>query len=379
MINNTISEIRNDSFKNTFFENNDFLKSPLLPYINYHHHYFDGCKITLPDEDYINADVYPNQIKDFLPKDIKSTTNNKYENIPDLYNANDILNIVNNGVNRNKIKSFFENVNFKDIKIDIDLINKKRKKDFDFFNFYELNQNNIVQCEIKKNKRGRKTNKCDRLGLHNKMCSDNIIKKIKAYIFKYSLNFLNNILKRTTNIRNEIGTLKILRLDYKYVDKMKKSQELEILNMKLKNFFSKKISPKYHTIKSDYNQRIIQKIECILKEKPDDTLLFALNMTLRDWLEVFTLKKLVKDIINEHKEKNDIIDINYNNIDSKKIAKDLVGIKDVLTKIKNKNNDDYLNHFIIYLYNYERWFYLRGERKSYKNNNIITNLDNNNY
>ena len=80
-------------------------------------------------------------------------------------------------------------------------------------------------------------------------------------------------------------------------------------------------------------------------------------MTLRDWLNIFTLKKDIKDIVNE-----------YNNINIEKIERKIekcwVGIDKLLTKIEKKNDKYYLTHFIICLYNYERWFYLKKTRKN---------------
>ena len=185
------------------------------------------------------------------------------------------------------------------------------------------------------------------------MCSDNIIKKIKSAIFKYSLYFLNNILisaDETCSLYN----IKLSRLSYKYVDELKKEKEFEILNMSLKNFFSKDISLKKRKYNSNFNKNIIELL--INKKKVNDTILFAFNMTLKNWLDIFTLKKSVKDIIEEYKDKK------YKNIDSEKIEKSLVGVDKLLNEIKEKNGEDYLPYFIYCLYNYERWFYLKKSR-----------------
>ena len=88
-------------------------------------------------------------------------------------------------------------------------------------------------------------------------------------------------------------------------------------------------------------------------------------MTLRDWLDIFTFKKTVKDIINLY------IDINYQNIDEIKIEQSLVGVGKLLNEIKSKNMNnggDYITFFIFFLYNYERWFYLKKSRRRKKRN-----------
>ena len=124
--------------------------------------------------------------------------------------------------------------------------------------------------------------------------------------------------------------------------------------MSLKDIFSKDISPKYNNGKysNDFNKKII---ENILNNNCNNTIIFAFNITLRDWLDFFTLKKSLEDIINKYNN------INYN-IDFDIIEKSLVGIDNLLNIINNKNDEDYLTLFILCLYNYERWFYLKKQR-----------------
>ena len=222
-----------------------------------------------------------------------------------------------------------------------------------YFDYDKLILNENSKNDEKKNKRGRKTIGKNKRETHDKNHPDNIIKKVKVAIFKYSLYFLNNLLKE--NFRYKV---ELLKLNYKFVDRMQKEQELEFLNMSLKDLFSKEISPKYtnkNNFDEDHNKGMIEKI---LKDA-DDTILFAFNMTLREWFDIFTLKKSVKDIINE----------NNNNMDCQnkieKIEKSLVTVDKLLTEINNKNSNDkdYMARFIFGLYNYERWFHLKKCRK----------------
>ena len=84
-------------------------------------------------------------------------------------------------------------------------------------------------------------------------------------------------------------------------------------------------------------------------------------MTLRDWLDIFTLKKSVKDIINKY---------NNNHIDKenliKKIEQSLICVDKILNKIDDNIDEDYIARFIFCLYNYERWFHLKKSRKKRK-------------
>ena len=52
----------------------------------------------------------------------------------------------------------------------------------------------------KKKKRERKKENANRFNIHEKMCSDSIIKKVKTAIFNYILYFLNNILSSVDEI-----------------------------------------------------------------------------------------------------------------------------------------------------------------------------------
>ena len=227
----------------------------------------------------------------------------------------------------------------------MNLTKKKRLRPFDF-DALILNKN--IKNDEGKKKRGRKT-KENKGKSHDKNCPDNIIKKVKVIIFKYTLLFLNNILNQ--NLKNKV---ELLKLDYKYINRIQKVHELNFLSMKLKDLFSKDISPKYN-YKKDYNKKKIKKI----LNDADDIILFAFNMTLRDWLDIFTKKKSVKDIINK----------NNNNINCKnlieKIEQSLTGFDQILKKIEN-NDEDYMTRFIFCLYNYERWFYLKKSRKAKK-------------
>ena len=184
------------------------------------------------------------------------------------------------------------------------------------------------------------------------MSADNIIKKIKTAIFKYPLLFLNNILKEfaTTN------KYELLKIDYEFVMRLKKEEELKLLDMSLKDIFSKNISSKYTKYEKNFNKKIIENI-LNKKVNVDDTILFVFNMTLRDWLDIFTLKKNVNDILNKTNN------INYQNVDIEKIENNFVRIDEFLKEINEKNkNEDYMSHFISCLYNYERWFYLKKGR-----------------
>ena len=275
------------------------------------------------------------------------------ENTPELFYFEDIKKIFqkkNYGLNEIIQKIKFEN-KMEDFKEDLKLTEKKRKRplsEYEYGFIYELME--------KKNekKRGRKTNNIQKEGIHDKMCSDNIIKKLKAKLFEYALNFLNNISSKGKAESEN----KLLKLDYKYINRLNREQDLKFLNMNLKTLFSKDVSTKFTTKLKDFNRKRIKFI--LENSKNDDTILFVFKkMTLRDWLNIFTHKKSVKQLITEY----DCLD---KNIDIARIEKSIYGVDELLYKIMDKNDEDYLTPFIFLLYNYERWFYIKKGRNRTK-------------
>jgi hypothetical protein len=116
------------------------------------------------------------------------------------------------------------------------------------------------------------------------MTPDNIIKKIKAEIFKYLTIFLNNV-TNDKNTQNENNN-KIYKINYCFINQLNKEIDLRYLNMPLKNLFSLlNISPKYKTIDPESNKKLIKKL---LNGQTDEAIKFAFNMTLRDWLDIFS-------------------------------------------------------------------------------------------
>ena len=278
---------------------------------------------------------------------------------PELFNLDDIQKILQK--NKYNLNEFFQKINvenkMEDFKEDLQLAEKKKKRPFSEYEYgfiYELmddkngNKNKKIVFDL--NKRGRKTNNIQKEGIHDKMHSDNIIKKLKAKLFDYALNFLNNIISKGNGEYEK----KLLKLDYKYINRLNREQDLKFLNMSLKNLFSKEISGKYSTKLKDFNKKYIKYI--LEKGKDDDTISFVFKkMTFGDWLNIFTHKKSVIELITEY----DCLD---KKIDIERIEKSIYGVDELLYKIMDKNDEEYLTPFIFLLYNYERWFYVKKGR-----------------
>jgi len=231
---------------------------------------------------------------------------------------------------------------------------------------------NLSHTNEPKKKLGRKKND-DTLGKinskHNKYSQDNIIKKIKSKLLHFLVEFLNNLLNSILK-KNKINSyIKIVKniednkipknvglikdLDYKNViDRVKKEKNLEFFDMKLKDFLSSEISSKYKTLQKDSNKRIIEEI---LKEENENEIInFVFNLTFRQWLDSFLYKKEIKDYKNLDNEKINIINYHFKRVD------------DLLIEIYREFNTNYLSCYIFYLFNIERWYFIKMGRKSSK-------------
>lgn len=310
-----------------------------------------------------------------------SENNNIIKNIdflPDILNLDNFLKTreksTNNEINKNK-KTLPDFYSFDKIidKIDNEEINKTLKeRKIEEFNEYYYMENlkkkkkynkdvlKVIKIDTEKKKRGRKPKKNPNRG-HTRMDSDNIIKKIKALLFKNILSFLNNLFNYTT-----INNIKLLKLNSKYVNQLNSIFELNLIGMKLKEFLSLEVSSKIKKNGKNYNQQILEKLEnkkiWMKEEKDYDTLMFILNLTFRDWLNLFTGKQNFKDLAEYY-------NVNRSSIDFDIIENSFVGINKVLPKLKEDYNFDkesdekYFANFVFFLFNYERWFLIKKPRK----------------
>jgi hypothetical protein len=99
----------------------------------------------------------------------------------------------------------------------------------------------------KNKKRGRKTNLKKERKTHDKFSADNILRKIQVHFISFIVFFLNDIL-RSFAIKE-----RFLKLDYKFINDVKKQNFAELKNKNIGDIISNKISTKY---KKDENTNI---------------------------------------------------------------------------------------------------------------------------
>ena len=254
-------------------------------------------------------------------------------------------------------KNFVMDINLRKIEQGLSLLGKKKRKS-------KLKYNDIYEST---NKLGRRHLNDYSKRRHNKSSEDNIIKKIKSKFIEYSLKFINKVLNSNLNKKNKSYYNYLLRktkkeddcenliksLDYKIVHTIKRETDLSLLDKSLKDVFSQDISTKYSSLSYDSNKIIITRI--LADEKDNKTIMFAFNLTLREWIEVFIYKKELKDI----KNINNLSEEKINQLSSLFDRVDKL-LLDIYQKDSNKN---YLSHFISLMYNYERWFFIKKGRK----------------
>ena len=237
---------------------------------------------------------------------------------------------------------------------------QKKRLNYDSFEYnFSNEQNKVNENNEKHKKRGPNKQSDEIIDTHTKYKSDNIIKKIKAIFFNYAIIFLNNLL----NLHEKES---LFKLDYYlYINDLKKDRDLGYLYMPLRELFSKKVSKKY--LSKIRNEEERNKEEAHNKiildnvfENGDETLKFALDMTFINFIDLFICKTTVKDLIKET-EFIGFVDVN-------KIQTSISGFEKALKYVMKKNKNDmiYFSNFIFYLYNYERYFFVKKGRNNKK-------------
>ena len=208
-IDNIIYEDRNIEKFNSDIFNNIFSEFHSLNNIDSSYNFNNNDNISLDENNYFFKEENLQPIN--LDKTIiigEQSTNIKTKNekiFPDFFSFDESI---------NKWILLFE-------------IFKKKKKGENYFNLIIEKEKNSD-----KKKRGRKASVNPSI-IHNNMSEDNIIKKIKAKLFNYIIIFFNRILQKIN-----INDIKLLKLDYKYINNLSKIFELQLFTNKLKYLLS---------------------------------------------------------------------------------------------------------------------------------------------
>ena len=226
---------------------------------------------------------------------------------------------------------------------------KKITLDYDYYTTTENEKN--IQIELHY-KRGRKPNNDNSERIHTKYKSDNIMKKINGIFFKYLVYFINNILYKYNIERDEKDKI-IKELDYdKYINHLRKIENVTYLYQSIQKLLSNDISPKYKAKKGfDINSNR-NNIKMILeKEQENEVINYVFNIKFGEWIDLLIMEKDIKEI-------GKISDIGYT-----EIKKNLPTINDLIKDVKQNNDKTYLSLFLFYLFNYKRSLFIKNARK----------------
>jgi hypothetical protein len=239
-------------------------------------------------------------------------------------------------------------------------INKTMDKTF-------LNQKGNIICGRKK--KGDTTKR-----VKNQYSSDNLVKKIKSVINNSLIFSLNNIINALYNedqikqILTELNLVKkntfktitkvIKKIDQKfYAGKIKKDENLALLRKKIKEYLSNIISKKNGDFPPDYNEKVIEKL--LEDKKNKDIFSFIFNLTLDNWIQIFTYKKDLQYFNKNNQLNEDKLKIIENN---------LIKIDNMILKI-NEFKKEYFHCFALIIYNIKE-FFLKKEGRERKQDTI---------
>jgi hypothetical protein len=176
--------------------------------------------------------------------------------------------------------------------------------------------------EIKKaQKYGNTPKKCP----HDKNSPDNIVSKIRAYLFRYLVDSINIKLKEY-----KVG-FNLKKLNTKKMNKLKKEDNLKDLDMSLEDFLSRDISPKNTKSKEDFNKKNIVNLLNRKNQTNIEKIKSLFKLTFREWMNYFLMKE-------------DNTEFKFGGLD--------MLLKTILEA--NEKDKQYFVDFVFILYNYER-------------------------
>lgn len=195
----------------------------------------------------------------------------------------------------------------------------------------------LIYKEAKKKAKKGRNKKFQSGGKHNKFSSDNMVRKIKVYLFAVILRFINASIKQESQPEEQnpkekdYSKIFLVKVNQEIIIKINVDNNLKLLDSKLKTIFSNDISKKVKSLGLDINKKIIEEI--IDQNKLVKTIKI-LNMTLYQCLEHFRGTQYYKELAGLEKE-----------------------FEYVINDLKNKGeNEQYISEFI-HLINIFKEFY----------------------
>ena len=229
--------------------------------------------------------------------------------------------IISNNV-QTPITNNFLTLNMIDLKIDDDDYKKKGN-------------------EMLKRKRGRKV-KGSNSGEHNKFSDDNLRRKVKHLVLKYTFDFINDKISSAYNYQNidkGIMSKKLLTIKQDQISNATILFNKNFLNKKIGDIFSEDISTRYTNFFSDHNRNLIK----YLTNEEDEHI-------KEYFTDLFNLKFI--DCLKQ-----------FRGTDNYYCLNGITTFDDI--KDEFENDKDYLNVLTKYIFEYEGITANKKERTSY--------------
>ena len=165
--------------------------------------------------------------------------------------------------------------------------------------------------------------------VHTKYRDDDIIMKIKVKSWDHYEDHLNLMLKRSDN--DQINRIILIKIDPSIIKVHSRDDNLALLNKKISDIFSGKISKRFKNVEPLYNAK---KIDLILQEG-DPEIISALNKTFLDSIDLYCSKRTDIYLFEElQKLENDIEEFKNNGENEDYIQKYTEIAKNFKQKIK---------------------------------------------
>jgi hypothetical protein len=175
-------------------------------------------------------------------------------------------------------------------------------------------------------KRGRISKECENIkGEHTKNATDNIERRIKNYFYDSTLFSINEKIKIYNQSQNGDGVYPQLKdIDSEIKKQSSKTENLKLLDNTVKDMLYEKISSKFKKFPEDYNKKLIDKI--YQEGKAKEVISFLNQKVLL----------LYNRFIEDDKERGNFKPLAYH-----------------IERLKEKENDDYLETLISTAKNFE--------------------------
>ena len=203
----------------------------------------------------------------------------------------------------------------------------------------EIEESNLKQVKII----GKKREKANYKGVHNKFSEDNLIRTIRKILLNNLTKFINKLIYEVYNGKINQGILKkeLKNLNQNQTKKVKENKEF--LYKTIKDIFYCDLSNRYTNYSFSHNKNIINEL---LNEKDEEKRII--------FEKIFHLK--ITDCLNNYKGINNI--------------KEILPLNELINENLNdfKDEHDYFQLLSYYILNFEEIIMRKKSRKGRKNN-----------